>query len=243
MDDFSWFITDFEEYLDEERNHVRNELSNSQVEIFDNVTRKENPQEEISLLTLQDFSLHNSNQNNSSSTNEVPIKHPDSKPNKKYNPLKLMVPTEECQQGISPLLNTRPVEVPKDLLSPEETKMVVATGMSSGGLVRVQRGWSEESGYRSASLGDPTSPSGDSEVSITELMSSSNLGRTCDQKLLTDNNEEDDSENDNTQDEEEEDELVLVPSGKYLSLYLLLLTTMCHCSSETDLYFSSLYAF
>lgn len=215
MDDFSWFITDFEEYLDEERDQARNESSNSQVDNTNNLEVRKQSQVDHLPSGLDEFSFPNSSQNySSSSVGEVPIKPANS--NAENNPLKLIVPIQDCQyssQETSPLLNTRP-EVPKELLTPEETKMVVATGMSSGGLVRVQRGWSEESGYRSASLEDPTSPSGDSEVSITELMSSSSLGRTCVPTSSAENPDEEDSEIEEAQSQDEEDELVLVPSGK-----------------------------
>lgn len=69
---------------------------------------------------------------------------------------------------------------------PQVTEVVV-TGTTSGGVVRVQRGWSEESGYRS-----------EGEAGLTELGVVSEAAQGGDTQ----------------EDADDEDEMVLVPSGK-----------------------------
>lgn len=98
------------------------------------------------------------------------------------------------------------------------TEMVVSGAASgSGGVVRVQRGWSEESGYRSLA---PTSPSEGSEVSLTELGAATPAGTQGDltEKFLKGAcpppKESKKSSRAETPGEEEENEMVLVPSGK-----------------------------
>ncbi|KAG8274589.1 hypothetical protein J6590_104772 [Homalodisca vitripennis] len=110
----------------------------------------------------------------------------------------------------------------------EVTEMVVS-GTTSGGVVRVQRGWSEESGYKShpeSVAGHPTSPSEASEVSLTELgniiINSDSVVGTPSRILGTDEDlskflrgaaDQESGAGDKLEvSEEEEDEMVLVPS-------------------------------
>ncbi|KAG8321754.1 hypothetical protein J6590_040008 [Homalodisca vitripennis] len=110
----------------------------------------------------------------------------------------------------------------------EVTEMVVS-GTTSGGVVRVQRGWSEESGYRShpeSVAGHPTSSSEASEVSLTELgniiINSDSVVGTPSRILGTDEDlskflrgaadQESGAGEKLEVSEEEEDEMVLVPS-------------------------------
>lgn len=74
--------------------------------------------------------------------------------------------------------------------SPQVTEVVV-TGTTSGGVVRVQRGWSEESGYRSEGEAGLTELGGVSEAAQGVAVSG-----------------------DTREDAADEDEMVLVPSGK-----------------------------
>ncbi|XP_054260507.1 DNA-binding protein D-ETS-6-like [Macrosteles quadrilineatus] len=130
-------------------------------------------------------------------------------------------------------------ETPGIPATPESavTEMVVS-GVSSGGVVRVQRGWSEESGYRSLpetqndyrtlslqspygsddptspegyrSFREATSPSAESEVSLTEL---GNMMLSSDSLVGTPSMVLQDLDSVNSEDKEEsQDEMVLVPS-------------------------------
>lgn len=75
---------------------------------------------------------------------------------------------------------------------------VVVTGTTSGGVVRVQRGWSEESGYRS-----------EGEAALTELGVAS---RGVELEVAV-------TAEVQPQDADDENEMVLVPSGKNDKLY------------------------
>lgn len=100
---------------------------------------------------------------------------------------------------------------------PSPVTEVLVSGVvgGSGGVVRVQRGWSEESGYKSAA---PTSPSEGSEVSLTELGAS---GSSQVDPLLKGSAE---VFRKSPEPSGEDDDMVLVPSGK------------CNLQSSCNLY-------